>query len=56
MYRIYSKLEDLIVKAANKDDFDEELVFIGDFYKDDFNEGQLRMQLSVLSSSSPDEP
>ena len=54
VYRIYSKLEDLLVKAANKDDFEEELAFICDFYGEDFSKGQLRMQLGVLSSNIPD--
>ena len=53
-YRIYSKLEDVLVKAANKDDFEEELAFICDFYGKDFRKGQLRMQLGVLSSNIPD--
>ena len=53
-YRIYSKLEDVLVKAANKDDFEEELAFICDFYGEDVSKGQLRMQLGVLSSNIPD--
>ncbi len=53
-YRIYSKLEDLVVKAANKENWEEEITFICDFYGEDFSKGQLRMQLGLLSSSIPD--
>ena len=37
MYRTYIKLENLLVKAANKEDFEDELKFVIDFYKDDLN-------------------
>ncbi len=52
-YRIYIKLEELLVKATNKEDYEDEIVFICDFYGEDFNKGQLRMQLGILSSSIP---
>lgn len=51
--RTYSKLEELIVKAANKD-IKEEMKLIIDFYRDNFSEGQLAMQLEVLSCNIPD--
>ena len=52
-YILYSKLEDLLVKAANKEGYDEELKFVTDFYKEDFDPGQLSMQLNVMSCSIP---
>ena len=53
-YRMYSKLEDLLVKEANKEEIKEEMKLVIEFYKDDFNEGQLKMQLGILSSNIPD--
>ena len=38
-YKTYSKLEDLLVKAANKKDLKEEIKIVTEFYKDDYNEG-----------------
>jgi len=40
-YKVYSKLEDVLVKAVKKQNFDEELKYIVDFYKDDLNFDQL---------------
>ena len=54
-YHVYSKLEELVLKAANKESFEEELKFLIDFYKDDFHEGQLRVQLDILGSNIPAE-
>ena len=34
-YHIYSKPEELVLKPANKESFEEELKFLIDFYKDD---------------------
>lgn len=50
-YKVYSNLEDLLVKAVKKENYDEELKFVVEFYKDDFNQDQLSMQLAVLSSN-----
>ena len=50
-YKVYCKLEDLLVKGANDEKFGEELTFITDFYKDDFDSAQLEMQLKVMSSN-----
>ena len=54
-YHVYSKLEELVLKAANKESFEEELKFLIDFYKDDLNEDQLRVQLDILGSNIPTE-
>ena len=36
-YKVYSNLENVLVKAVKKENYDE-LKFVVDFYKDDFNE------------------
>ena len=41
-YKIYSKLEDLLVKAANNEEYNDEYQFIIDFYKDDFDSSLLK--------------
>ena len=57
-YKTYVKLESFLVKAANKEaDFEGELKFVTDFYKNDLNEEQLRLQLMVMSVNLPsDQP
>ena len=55
-YRMYTNLEALLVKAANKDKFDKELNIVANFYKDDINKEQLKMQLSIFSSNYSCEP
>ena len=52
-YKLYVKLEHLLLKATNKEEFEEEFKFITNFNKDDFNEDQLRLQLSVISTNLP---
>ena len=52
-YKIYSKLEELITKAANKEEFQEEIKFVTDFYKDDIDPELLNTQLSLLSCNLP---
>ena len=54
-YKLYSNLEALLVKAAKKENYNEELQCVTDFYKDDFDHDQLNMQLGVLSSNIPSE-
>ena len=44
-YEIYCKLEDQLVKASTKEDFQALLDFICSFYKDDFHPGVLQAQL-----------
>ena len=34
-YQIYSRLESLLVKAANKQDYEEDLDFVTKFYRED---------------------
>lgn len=36
-YKIYLQLEQLLYKAAKKEQNEEELKFVTDFYKDDFD-------------------
>ena len=49
-YKLYSNLKALLVKAAKNEKYDEELEFVTDFYKDDFNHDQLNMQLGVCQA------
>ena len=39
------------MKAAKKDKFDEEFQFVVDFYMEDFDASQLKMQLGILSAN-----
>ena len=55
-YKLYVQLEHLRLKAANKEEFEEEFKLINNFYKDDFNEDQLKLQLSVMSTNLPADP
>ena len=42
---MYVTLESLHIKACKKEDFEEELKFVCNFYKEDLNETHLRAQL-----------
>ena len=50
---IVYKLENLLLKAANKENFDEELQFVTEFYGDDLNIDQLRLHLDIMSQNLP---
>ena len=52
-YQVYCKLENLLLKAANKVNFDEELQFVTEFYGDDLNIDQLRLHLDIMSQNLP---
>ena len=52
-YKVYSKLEEVLVKAANNENFDAELKFVIVFYKEDFDLGILSMQVGVMSCNLP---
>ena len=43
----------MLVKAANKEKYDEDLDFICGFYKEELNQEQLKMQLDVMASNLP---
>ena len=51
---MYSKLEDLLVKAATKERYHEELDFVIALYWEDFDGDQLKIQLEVFSSNIPE--
>ena len=44
-YRIYNKVQDLILKAAKQQDYQTELDFIIDYYGDDFDAALLKTHL-----------
>ena len=54
-YKVYRNLQQLLVKAANKEDFHtgRELEKVTDFYGQDFATRQLDCQLDILSTSIP---
>ena len=41
------------MKAANKENFDEELQFVTEFYGDDLNIEQMRLHLDIMSQNLP---
>lgn len=50
-YMTYRNLEELLVKAANKEDYAKEFEEIVSFYEDDFDAMELSTQLTIFSSS-----
>ena len=44
-HKIYCKLEQLLIKACTKGDFEDKLKVVCDFYKDDLNPDDLKAQL-----------
>ena len=48
-YRVYSCLEQLLLKSVKKQDYTEELTTVIDVYQDDFQESNLITQLKTLS-------
>ena len=50
-YRMYCHLQSLLLKAANGEEYGCELKFVTEFYGQDFNEDQLKLQLETLSAN-----
>lgn len=51
-YKIYSKLQQLLLKTCNQQHVDEELLkFVCDFYGEDLRKGELRVQLETLGET-----
>ena len=50
-FHMYRNLETVLVNAANKKEYIEELKEILAFYSDDFNEAELRTQLQIFGES-----
>ena len=48
---MYQKLEEVIIKAANKEDYTNELEEIVSFYGNDFDTNELSTQLDIFSSN-----
>ena len=44
-YKVYCNLEQLLIKASTKADFEDEFKIVCEFYKDDFNQDDLKAQL-----------
>jgi len=47
-YATYSRIETLLVKACRQEDFESDIAFVCDFYKDDFDRQALHTQLVTL--------
>ena len=50
-YTIYTKLENLLLKAAHRDDFSHEIEEVTSVYKDDIDVSELSTQLEILGTS-----
>ena len=48
-YKVYSNIEQLLVKACSNEAYEQNLAFIAEFYGDDFNIQQLESQLAIFS-------
>ena len=54
-YRIYNKLQDLILKAAKQQDYQTQLDFVIDYYGDDFDAVLLKTHLVIFSANMQSE-
>ena len=54
-YKVHSQPEELLIKAAKREQYEEEFKLVTDFYKEDFDPAQLDLQLKVMSSNIPSE-
>ena len=54
-YNTYKHLQELLLKAINHEDFQSELEFVSQFYRNDVNKDNLKIQLHMLSLDFPKE-
>ena len=52
-FEMYVQIQNLLLFAADKQDYEQELKQVLDFYKDDFDEDGLRLQLKIVSANFP---
>ena len=52
-FQTYKKLENVLLKAANKESYDDDIEFITQLYGSDLNLQQLKLHLNILSSNLP---
>ena len=52
-HEMYSALQNLLLLAAKKEDYQETLKLVLEFYKDDFNENCLKAQLQIFKTTFP---
>ena len=52
-FQTYKKLENVLLKAANKESYDDDIEFITQLYGSDLNLQQLKLYLNILSSNLP---
>ena len=48
-------MQDLLLKAVRKENYEENLSFVTAFYKNDFNPPQLKLHIDTLAANFPDE-
>ena len=53
-YRVYCQLESLLLKAANNEDYTDELEFIVNIYKGDLQKDLLHTQLGIMACNLPE--
>ncbi len=52
-YQMYCRLESLLLKAANKEEYEDDLEFVRSFYGNDLDQTLLDSQLSIMTTSLP---
>ena len=52
-FQTYKKLENVLLKAANKESYDDDIEFITQLYGSDLNLQQLKLHLNILFSNLP---
>ena len=54
MYKLYKTVEELLLRAANRKEFEEQFKVVTDFDRSDFDSYRLKVQLEVLSAHYKD--
>ena len=52
-YQMYCRLESLLLKAANKEEYEDDLEFVCHFYGNDLDQALLDSQLGIMTTSLP---
>ena len=54
-YQIYQNLQDLLLNAVKKENYEECFSFVTSYYKDDFNPSQLQLHIDTLAANFHDD-
>ena len=52
-YRMYSNLEQMVLKGCKREDYDDEFTFVSEHYSCDLDTANLRIQLQTLATNFP---